>query len=331
MAQLPEYQLTNSVTPATGTNQTVTSKPTAQASKSITNLSNSPTKLAKKGNSIYDLVEFEADGLITGEINPEAKDYSKYTEFEKNSLGATVIDKNKDISSNKTIINLYTSKPSNEKFNQIVDIEFSEFVSPVDSPLTFLESRLASLESSNAKTSSEKAALNREITQLRSQIASLRDQLALAVDPGRDNIVSDTLMYGAELRSDRNGSNGNIVQNILLSRNRTAKAVMFTDGNLYVLSGTYDYNGNLLGPDRVVWKRGGDGITDGIKRFSILKLSDKLETIRADFSKTEAQGIFRQIWSAGVNTTSNARLQLTDSGILNLYDGPNVIWSSYGS
>ena len=308
----------------------LTPKPTGNTVTS-TNISNSPTKLTSKGNSIYDLVEFEADGLMTGEINPEQTDYSKYKEFEKNALGATVIDKNKDVSSNKTIINLYASKPSNEKFNQVVDIEFTEFVTPVDSPLNFLESRLAALESTNAKTSADKAALSREITQLRSQISALNEQLALAVDPGKNNIVSDTLMYGAELRSDRNGTDGNRVQNILLSRNRTAKAVMYSDGNLIVLTGTYDYNGNLLGTDEVVWKRGGDGKTDGPGRFSILKLTNKLETVRVDFNKPDGQGRFIPTWQIGDSITSKARLQLTDSGILNLYDGPSVIWSSYGS
>ena len=295
-----------------------------------TNISNSPTKLTSKGNSIYDLVEFEADGLITGEINPEKKDQSKYKEFEKNTLGATVIDKNKDLSANKTIINLYTSKPSNEKFNQVVDIEFTEFTTPVDSPLNFLESRLAALESTNAKTTADKAVLNREIAQLRSQIDSLNEQLALAVDPGKNNIVSDTLSAGSELYSFLNGVNGMRVGNMLLSRNRMAKAVIQSDGNFVVRTGTYDYNGNSLGSEQFVWARGYDGQQDGPNRYMILKImtgpNGRLETVRSDNNN------YRQTWSIGDrNISPSARLQLTDSGILNLYDGASVIWSSYGS
>jgi len=295
----------------------------------ITNLSNSPTNLASKGNSIYDLVEFEADGLMTGEINPETKDYSKYNEFEKNSLGVTVIDKNKDISSSKTIINLYTAKPSNEKFNQVVDIEFTEFVSPVDSPLTFLEARLGALESTNAKTGAEKASLNREIAQLQAQIVSLREQLALAVDPGKNNIVSDTLAAGGELISIEDGTNGRPVKNILLSRNRMAKGIMQGDGTFKVTTGTYDYNGNPLGPEDVTWAKGNDGKQDGPGRFMVFKLSGggngRLETVRVD------NGSYFRTWFVGDSITSKARVQLTDAGILNLYDGPNVIWSSYAT
>jgi hypothetical protein len=296
----------------------------------ITNLSNSPTNLASKGNSIYDLVEFEADGLMTGEINPDAKDYSKYNEFEKNSLGVTVIDKNKDISSSKTIINLYTAKPSNEKFNQVVDIEFTEFVSPIDSPLTFLEARLGALESTNAKTGAEKASLNREIAQLQAEIVSLRDQLALAVDPGRNNIVSDTLAVGGELISIEDGTNGRPVKNILLSRNRMAKGKMQGDGNFVIFTGNYDFNGNPIGPENIVWSRGFDNKQDlAPARFMVFKLSGggngRLETVRVDGTN------YFRTWFVGDTLTSKARVQLTDAGILNLYDGPNVIWSSYGT
>ena len=333
-SKLPEYQLDNSgmaVMPRIETRQPVVPPaPLDQVNILPTNLSNSPTNLAFKGNSIYDLIEFEADGLITGEIKPEEKDLSKYNEFEKNSLGATVIDKNKDISSNKTIINLYASKPSNEKFNQIIDIEFAEFVSPVDSPLTFLESRLASLESSNAKTSSEKAALNREIAQLREQIDSLREQLALAVDPGRNNIVSDTLAAGGELISIEDGTNGRPIKNILLSRNRMAKGKIQGDGNFVIFTGNYDFNGNPIGPENIVWSRGFDGKQDLVpSRFMVFKLSGggngRLETVRVDGTN------YFRTWSVGDSITSKARVQLTDAGILNLYDGPNVIWSSYGT
>ena len=300
---------------------------------SITNISNSPTKLANKGNSIYDLIEFEADGLITGEIKPEEKDYSKYKEFEKNSLGATVIDKNKDVSSNKTIINLYTSKPSNEKFNQVVDIEFTEFVTPVDSPLNFLESRLAALEATTAKSSSEKAALNRLIAQLRAQITSLNEQLVLAVDPGRNNIVSDTLVAGSELISIEDGTNGRPVKNILLSRNRMAKAIVLADGRIRINTGTYDINGSALGPESEMWTRG--TISGGsVGTFMVLKINvgsnGLLEIVRVDNNNTSEP--YRRTWGVFVgNISSKARLQLTDSGILNLYDGSNVVWSSYAS
>lgn len=298
---------------------------------SISNISNSPTKLANKGNSVYDLIEFEADRLITGEIKPEEKDYSKYKEFEKNSLGATIIDKNKNVLSDKTIINLYASKPSNEKFNQVVDIEFTEFVTPVDSPLNFLESKLAALEATTAKSGSEKAALNRLIAQLRAEIASLKEQLLLAVDPGRNNIVSDTLVAGSELYSNQTGANGGQVKNMLLSRNRKAKGIVQENGAFKITTGTYDINGRPLGPEIVVWERGKDGQLDINGKLVIFKLGGNgnglLETLRVNYAKAP---VFVRTWGFGGSLSSKAKVQLTDSGILNLYDNDAVVWSSYG-
>jgi hypothetical protein len=102
------------------------------------------------------------------------------------------------------------------------------------------------------------------------------------------------------------------------------------DGDFVIFTGNYDFNGNPIGPENIVWSRGFDNKQDlAPSRFMVFKLSGggngRLETVRVDGTN------YFRTWFVGDTLTSKARVQLTDSGILNLYDGPNVIWSSYGT
>jgi hypothetical protein len=279
---------------------------------------------------IYELHEFDPDGIVTGKINPDQIDPLLYKPVDRSSNGTVLIDKNKDLTNQKTLISLNVSKTSNVKFNQVIDATIQEFTEDLDSTISFLENKVASLESGTQRNRADKAALAAQIAELNAQIASLRDQLALAVDPGRNNIVSDTLAAGGELISIEDGTNGRPVKNILLSRNRMAKGKMQGDGNFVIFTGNYDFNGNPIGPENIVWGRGFDNKQDlAPSRFMVFKLSGggngSLETVRVDGTN------FFRTWFVGDRLTSKARVQLTDAGILNLYDGPNVIWSSYGT
>jgi hypothetical protein len=306
---------------------------TSNSATAFTGVVIAPAKIAAPKpapNRIYDLYEFDPDKIVTGEINPDQIDPLLYKPFDRSSNGTILIDKNKDLTNQKTLISLNVSKTSNVKFNQVIDATIQEFTEDLDSTIAFLENKVASLESGTQRNRADKAALAAQIAELNAQIASLRDQLALAVDPGRNNIVSDTLAAGGELISIEDGTNGRPVKNILLSRNRMAKGKIQGDGNFVIFTGNYDFNGNPIGPENIVWGRGFDNKQDlAPSRFMVFKLSGggngSLETVRVDGTN------FFRTWFVGDRLTSKARVQLTDSGILNLYDGPNVIWSSYGT
>ena len=285
--------------------------------------------LAPVTNRIYTLHEFDPDKIVTGQINPNQIDPLLYKSFSSSSNGTVIIDKNKDLTNQKTLINLNVSKTSNIKFNQVIDSVIQEFTEDLDSTIAFLENKVASLESGTQRSRADKAALAAQIAELNAQIASLRDQLVLAVDPGRNNIVSDTLMYGSELVSIETGILGRPVKNILLSRNRMAKGIIQRNGAFKITTGTYNTNGMPLGPETVIWEKGKDGKQDIYpSRFMVFKLGSILETVRVDYNNTATPYI--RTWSIGDSISPKAKLQLTDSGILNLFDGDRVIWSSYG-
>ena len=77
--------------------------------------------------SIYELHEFDPDKIITGEINPDKIEPFKYSAFMRDSKGMSIIDKNTDLSNYRSLVNLNTTKTSQTKFNQVIDIEFAEF------------------------------------------------------------------------------------------------------------------------------------------------------------------------------------------------------------
>lgn len=79
----------------------------------------------------YELHEFDNDKVFTKEIDAFKVTQFKFNPFETNSKGTTIIDKNKDLSNNRNLINLNTTKMSTAKFNQIIDINFEEFVDDI--------------------------------------------------------------------------------------------------------------------------------------------------------------------------------------------------------
>ncbi len=76
----------------------------------------------------YELYEFDNDKVFTKQINVFKVTQFKFKPFETNSKGTTIIDKNKDLTNFRNLINLNTTKMSTIKFNQIIDINFEEFV-----------------------------------------------------------------------------------------------------------------------------------------------------------------------------------------------------------
>ena len=305
--------------------------------------SNEPDVTPVKSNlgRLYDLHEYDPDKLATGAINPDLIDPVTYPVYDKNYKGIVVIDKNNpDVSVKRSLINLTTAKPSNKKFNEVVDIEIQEFTETLNSDTTFLANRIAALESVLQRSRADKNTLSTQVDELNRQIDSLRTQLETTSNVGQDNEVGDTLSAGKFLWADRKGNPGDpgypLIENMLLSKNRTARAIIQSDGNFVVSTGTYDTRGNVLSPETYLFVKGWDNA--GTDRGLNSENSVAFAWVRS--SQVDGQfevgrsgnGVWFVNYGSGGQKISNAaRLQLSDAGILNLFDGPNLIWSSYGA
>ena len=82
----------------------------------------------------YEIHEFSRDKIATGEIDPTVINPYKYEEYPRNGNGQLTIDLNKDVTFNRYMINLQISKFEDAKFNEVVDIEFEEFLPVVPPP-----------------------------------------------------------------------------------------------------------------------------------------------------------------------------------------------------
>ena len=204
-------------------------------SKSIAQLK---SEVLKPSARPYELTEYNSDKIITGEINPGLIN-SNITTYEKNSEGTIIIDKNKDLSNQKMLISLNTTKISNTKFKQIIDIEFQDFVIKADTSLLFLESQLASLQSLAQQNRNSKKVDKDKIKQLLAQIALLEKQIADL--KAMLNNVPDSIAYGTALYSDGAG-----IGNMLLSKHRRARGVVNENGTFKVTLGNYDKDGKLI-------------------------------------------------------------------------------------
>ena len=306
---------------------------------------NEPEVVAVKDNlgRLYDLHEYDPDKLVTGVINPDKIDSVLYPTYSFNSNGVAVLDKNKEnLSTQRTIINLTSVKTTSKKFNEVIDTEIQEFTEILNSDTTFLASQVAALDSSIQRTRAENSNLQKTITNLNQEIVSLRRQSQLTANPV-PNFVSDTLSAGKFLYPDRQGRPGDsgypLIQNMLLSKNRTARAVLQPGGDFVVYTGKYNERGVPLEPkaEIAIFSKGWDnsGANNGLNLgnsiafawiYSNLQGGGQFEVGRA------AQGRWIVNYGSGRQTvTPAARLQLSDAGILNLFDGPNLIWSSYGA
>ncbi len=78
----------------------------------------------------YEIHEFSRDKIATGEIDPTVINPYKYLEYPRNGNGQLTIDLNQDVSFNRYMINLQISKFEDSKFNEVIDIEFEEFLAP---------------------------------------------------------------------------------------------------------------------------------------------------------------------------------------------------------
>lgn len=274
------------------------------------------------------LHEFDPTKLTTKEIDPKVITPINYKPYEKNSLGSTIIDKNKDLSSFRSLINLYTTKYPTSKFNEIIDSEFVEFVVPViDNSLELAQDQIALLQAELNRALSKQTVDERQIADLLERIRLLNEQINGLQDTSSKNSIPDTLAVGGFLYSDR--TTGPRPQNALLSEGRRAKATIQTDGNFLVATGEFAADGSVIREDAVTFARGYNPEPNGVYFVTV----NGGQTSRLNVGRLSSSlGGFRSNWvSPEFNATSTAvRLVLDDNGILNLYDSNTILWSSYG-
>ena len=151
----------------------------------------------------YELHEFDPVKVFTGEINPLEINSFKYEAYGTNTVGQIVIDKNNPTDTKRKFINLATKKTTYTKFNQIVDVEFAEFITKnIVDPTIFLQAKINSLEALIENLRSNRNTDKSKIDALMQQIKALQDQLDALKNPTANvNKISNILKYGQKLVS----------------------------------------------------------------------------------------------------------------------------------
>jgi hypothetical protein len=189
--------------------------------------------------AIYELHEFDRDKVFTGEIKPSEVVHIKYNPYEKNSVGQTVIDNNKDLSQVRNFINLNTTKASQEKFNQVVDIEIKEFLpNVIDTTIADLSNKVSELEAVKAELQTTNQLDTEKINRLNEQITTLEAK-AKMTPKVLVNKIPDTLMAKSSLVSST-------AKDRLLSKGRQAIAVIEETGKFSIYTGEFDEFGKPL-------------------------------------------------------------------------------------
>jgi hypothetical protein len=259
-------------------------------------------------------------------INTDPKEVASATDkpYETNSKGTTIIDVNKDLTYSRSLISLHTTKSTQDKFNQIIDIEFQDFIKPVsNSPAIFLENQISALQSNNTTLAGARDKLIKDNEGLKRINDRLKDELER--EPRKlINAVSDTMFVGGVLYSNRPG------EDRLLSEDKTHIAVIQQDGNFVIYKSLYDEFGNQIvdAPFTAVVFDTGENEYD-FQSPAIFKLD-----------QTNGLQIARRTGFGRINSApspvpansikSTGKVVLDNNGILNLYsDSTTILWSSF--
>ena len=82
----------------------------------------------------YEILPFDRAKILSGEIDPKLINPYKYEEFPRNASGQVTVDLNTETEFNRYMINLQISKFEDAKFNEVIDIEFEEFLPAPELP-----------------------------------------------------------------------------------------------------------------------------------------------------------------------------------------------------
>jgi hypothetical protein len=303
------------------------------------------------------LIKFDRFKIQSGEIKPEKVVSIKDQPYEINAKGSVIVDLNSSsTTSRRKLISMYTKKPSQIKFEQVIDTTFQDFVIEERSnTIELLQSRLNALLGEKNALLGERDTSRAQIDSLNDTIEELRRQLELAVneianinpiiidsgaaisEPEILNSVPDTLPLRGSLVSDRRGLPGDpgypLKQNSLLSKNRKARAVLQSDGNFIITIGEYDKDANPIGPEDVV---AAIGWNNGETSPDFLTLFNDTNGDPRDlfFTIGGLQPTYQQRWKSpnfkARKQGRGGKLVLNDEGLLNLYDDDQLLWTSYG-
>jgi len=271
----------------------------------------------------YEIHEFDPVKIFTGEINPLEVNSFKYEAYNTSTAGQLVIDKNSTTDTKRKFISLATKKTSYAKFNQVVDVEFEEFViKNTGAPIDFLLAKINALDAeretlkSNRDVDREQIdALNRQIEALRAQLEALRAQLntpAAAII----NKIPNILKYGMKLYAGTVDSEG-LFMDRLLSKNRKYVAIIQGDRNFVVKKGEFDERGNPLEDAvvelvRVISDNDGKSLYTADRQgiYTLAFTPGGLIVYKNNVSEDTARGL------SFSNYNSTAKLILEDSGRL---------------
>lgn len=212
----------------------------------------------------YELYEFDKTKVFTNKIDITKVVPFSNTPYITGSHGIALIDNNTDLTDSRTFINLSTTKISQEKFDQIVDINFYEFKPTViDTTISDLKSKVSQLNALHNERKTEIILEQNKVDQLK----KLNDTLITQIESARkDNLITDTLKVGSlfDLYSIYDPAKPNINfqnTNMLLSKDRKSVGVISKDGLFKIYTGNYNYKGELLlgeGPQENLIKTIGD-------------------------------------------------------------------------
>jgi hypothetical protein len=265
----------------------------------------------------YSLNEFDNDKVFTGEIVPDKSGSDLSKSYTRNDKGQLVLDLNKaEVISSRYTIALNTIKPTTLNFNTVIDTDFKEFLPPV------LTANTSSVNEDLVNLTSDKVQLQEELARLQRQISGSFERVQASLDlqqslsdsasiVSTQNNIVDTLFVGEELISN------NFIQNRLLSKNRTALAILQEDGNFVIYTGNFDADGNgILMPENVKFARFSDNP-------SILRLNS---INGLQLSRYTANGEFVR-WQTAIEGATKAVLD--DSGNLSLFNEDIFLWTSF--
>lgn len=259
-------------------------------------------------------------------INTDPREVASATDkpYETNSKGTTIIDVNKDLTYSRSLISLHTTKSTQDKFNQIIDIEFQDFIKPVsNSPAIFLENQISALQSNNTTLAGARDKLIKDNAGLKKINDRLKAELER--EPRKlINAVSDTMFVGGVLYSNRPG------EDRLLSEDKTHIAVIQPDGNFVIYKSSYNVFGESISdaPITVVLDTGVNEYD--ANSFAIFKL-DQANGIQV--ARETGFGRLNVAPAPPVppgTIKSTGKVVLDNNGILNLYsDSTTILWSSF--
>jgi hypothetical protein len=292
----------------------------------------------------YELHEFDPVKVFTGEINPLEVNSFKYEAYNTNTLGQIVIDKNNLTDAKRKFISLATKKTSYAKFNQIIDVEFDEFViKNVADSLDFLLAKINSLESERETLRTNRDIDREQIDLLNKQIEELRARLNAINNPSAGvNKISNILKYGQQLvassemqitgsLSTTQGITGSlstspsgsftIPLDRLLSKNRKYIAQIQGDRNIVVKKGEFDERGYPLEDSVVELVRAiqafkGASLYSNVSGYYILKFVGGLLEIGLEDGGDDYLGNSGVLAYVAEGFSPNAKLILEDSGRL---------------